>query len=319
MFAYMTRGLPGCGKSTFAKKFLDANLGFIRRINLDGLRVYVLAKHDLALTWPNAFRKDIEAEVTKYYLEILATAAKFRDDIILDNCHISEKTFQKEKDRVEKLGYTVVVCDFRGVPLQTCLDRNRQRKGFENISEKVIIDFWNNHIAKSEEERVYMPEKIRQKLPNWMPTENLPNCVIFDIDGTLAELGDRGRFDEKAVFVDTVRNHVLFTLKAFIPVVDKIFIFSGRQLSCREETVRWLAEKCGLGLELKTGQVELFMRPSKDQRGDEIIKTEIFNENVLNRFNVIGVFDDRRRVILNCWKPLGVPVFRCGLIEEDDF
>jgi len=318
MKAYITIGLPASGKSTKAKQMCADDPNLVRA-NLDSLRMKVMFEFGIPVTWANAFTKKVEQEVGARHADIITQAAWDGKDLIIDDCHISPKSQEKIIKKVEKLGYEVEILDFRFVPLQVCIDRNRARKGFAKVTEKVIIDLHNRFVAKSEEEKVYMPEKTTIALPRWEPTEELTNCVIFDIDGTLAEKGDRFAYNESLVFLDSVREHVLFTLKAYLPTVPKIFIFSGRQESCREETLRWLREKCGLTLELATNQVALFMRAAKDQRRDSIIKKELFEANVKDKFNVIAVFDDRQSVIRECWAELGLPVFRCGVIDKDDF
>ena len=59
----------------------------------------------------------------------------------------------------------------------------------------------------------------------------------------------------------------------------------------------------------------LYMRPSNDMRGDDIIKREIYDNKFKNSYNVLGVFDDRNRVV-KVWRDLGL---KCFQVEEGDF
>src|SRR5439155_9455605 len=134
------------------------------------------------------------------------------------------------------------------------------------------------------------------------------------IDGTLAEQGLRSPFNETRVMEDQPRMHVVETVKLLARQVIHVFIFSGRTDGCRQETMNWLNEKCDFsGLY----NWSLHMRVTGDRRKDAIIKTELFNQWIAGKFNVMAVFDDRAQVIRECWKPLNVPVFRCGVIDED--
>jgi hypothetical protein len=57
------------------------------------------------------------------------------------------------------------------------------------------------------------------------------------------------------------------------------------------------------------------MRPAGDSRRDAIVKQEIFDTEVRDRWRVVGVFDDRRQVV-RMWRALGLTVFQ---VAEGDF
>lgn len=56
------------------------------------------------------------------------------------------------------------------------------------------------------------------------------------------------------------------------------------------------------------------MRKEKDYRGDEIIKEELFKENIENNYYCVAVFDDRNRVIKK-WREMGL--LACQVYEGD--
>mgnify|MGYP003433581663 FL=1 len=58
------------------------------------------------------------------------------------------------------------------------------------------------------------------------------------------------------------------------------------------------------------------MRQFKDMRSDDIVKEEMYNTHIKDKYEVIGVFDDRLKVC-RMWYKLGLFVFNCnqGLIE----
>ena len=57
------------------------------------------------------------------------------------------------------------------------------------------------------------------------------------------------------------------------------------------------------------------MRPEGDSRKDSIIKREIFDAEVRDRWRITGVFDDRQQVV-RMWRQLGLTVFQ---VAEGDF
>jgi hypothetical protein len=63
----------------------------------------------------------------------------------------------------------------------------------------------------------------------------------------------------------------------------------------------------------------LLMRAANDRRRDSLVKRELYDQHVAGRYSVLAVFDDRAQVIRECWGQLGLPVFRCGVIDQDEF
>ena len=57
------------------------------------------------------------------------------------------------------------------------------------------------------------------------------------------------------------------------------------------------------------------MRDTGDGRPDNVVKLEIFDREVRERYNVVGVFDDRNKVV-SMWRSLGLTVFQ---VADGDF
>lgn len=313
MKAYLTVGLPGSGKSTWAKNFsVNSADTPIIRVNNDDIRLAIYDREGHSNWSPK-----IEKEVRNLRERLIAARAQAGADVIVDNTHLNPKTLEQMITFCEDLGYIVEIVDFRHVPLETCIERDLQRKGTNGyVGEKVIRDM----------HRKFMTKAADRDLPQWTPNE-LPDCIIVDIDGTLAKIKDRGPYDEHKVYQDDVRNHVLFTILSILnanPEV-KMFVFSGRSDSCIESTINWLHDKCGIFVENSGRTVsdefeysaELHMRMTGDKRRDSFVKMDMWNDFVKDKYNVIAVFDDRPQVIRECWKVLNLPVFNCGLIDVE--
>jgi hypothetical protein len=59
----------------------------------------------------------------------------------------------------------------------------------------------------------------------------------------------------------------------------------------------------------------LHLRAVGDHRKDAVVKREIFDREVRDRYRVVGVFDDRMQVVA-MWRELGLTVFQ---VAEGDF
>ncbi len=137
----------------------------------------------------------------------------------------------------------------------------------------------------------------------YVPDTNLPQAIIFDIDGTLAHMTDRGPFDWKRVGTDSVDEIVREMLFGFQDKGYNIVIMSGRDSICRQETHNWLW-KWDICYDL------LCMRPERDYRKDSIVKEELFYNYVAPYYNVLAVVDDRPQVV-RMWYEIGIPKVIC--------
>ena len=135
--------------------------------------------------------------------------------------------------------------------------------------------------------------------------------IIFDLDGTLADIEDRRQlcikengkmdwnkfFDPDNIKLDKPNWPVINTLLAFVQAGYKIAIFSGRSASTLDATKKWLHE---YGIEYNAFK----MRPERNFRPDEQLKLEWLNDMDW-KDNVECVFDDRQKVV-DMWREIGL-------------
>lgn len=265
----MLKGLPASGKSTYALELVEKGW---KRVNKDDLRAMIDNKK-----WTRANEKEIlacEKGLVKYYL------GKGHNVVVDDTNFAYEFTWE---DLAKDCGAEFEV-KFFDVPLWQCIERDAKR-GDKSVGVEVIASMYDKYLWQPV---VYDPQ--------------LPNCYIFDIDGTLAQMNGRSPYDYEKVGTDILNENVA---KIFLAIKDKKFIFSGRKDLCRQETVDWLLKN---GLE---SYHDLFMRGTGDERKDYIVKREIYEKYIKGKYNVIGVFDDRLQVC-RMWYELGLPLFRVG-------
>lgn len=313
MIAYILIGLPASGKSTWAKIKTEAlkreNIG-VRIVNNDNIRnaIYLMRKSDI-------WSPEVEKQVKRMRETQISFAFENKEYVIVDNTHMNPKTLKQTKDFCKSLGYEIEEVDFRDISVEECVERDKNRSVSERVGEKVIREMANKFMSKT--------------LPKWKHFDELPSCIIVDIDGTLADCTDkRSPYDETKVLEDEPRVHVVFTVGCMLQaklkmsqndcmieddMYAKLFIFSGRTEGCRADTEKWLKEKTGLD---RFGYT-LVMRKVGDSRRDSIVKREFYKENIEDKYSVIAVFDDRPQVIRELWKPLELPVFNCGLIDVE--
>lgn len=157
-------------------------------------------------------------------------------------------------------------------------------------------------------------------------TERLP-CVIFDLDGTLADLSHRlhhiqnkpknwpAFFD--AMAEDSLIPSVAWLFRAVrnsrVPVGSPMpqdqespvaIICSGRPDNYRELTQRWLFAHC-------LAPYALYMRSEGDYRADDIVKRELLAKIREDGFDPLLVVDDRDRVV-NMWRDEGLTCLQCA-------
>lgn len=136
----------------------------------------------------------------------------------------------------------------------------------------------------------------------YVPDPNLPQAWVFDVDGTLARRGDhdgvRGWFDEHRVGEDGDHPAVV-SLAVALADLYAIVVITARTEACRTETLDWLNAR-GIFPDL------LVMRPApSDGLDDAILKDRLFDEHIAPRYRVLGVFDDRPKVV-RMWRAKGL-------------
>ncbi len=128
-----------------------------------------------------------------------------------------------------------------------------------------------------------------------------PKAILCDIDGTLALLGDRDRYDPTTgedLLNDPIA-HILFVYARQTETPVDLILISGRMETFREHTVGWL-EKHGI-----THYKKLLMRKTDDFRKDYVVKKELYEQHVKNDYDVLFVLDDRDQVV-RMWRAEGL-------------
>ena len=149
------------------------------------------------------------------------------------------------------------------------------------------------------------------------------NTIIFDLDGTLANIDKRKElatksngkldwdvfFDSSNIKLDVPNEPVVKMAQMFAENGFNIVIFSGRTDRTKYSTRSWLTHN-------RVPFQKLVMR---DSNASHFVPDEILKKDMLDKYadidDVFLVVDDRNKVV-DMWRSLGLTVFQ---VAEGDF
>lgn len=283
----ITRGLPASGKSTFAREWVAEDPELRTIVEKDQIR------KDARLFKDGQYnhKRGDEAIVLKERDRRIRLALYSGVSVICSDTNLTKKHINKITSIANEFGAGVEIKDFLGVPLKELIARDSKRE--DKVGEQVIRRMFHQQV---------------KKLPTFLEyNPNLPWVVISDMDGTLTK-GPKNRspYEWKEVGNDDINLGVAHMLDGVSIIKHaKVFIFSGRDSICRPETEEWL-ERHDIEYHL------LAMRPEGDTRSDEVIKAEMIEEHIRDKYNVLIWFDDRVRISTMLRDVYGINVAQIG-------
>lgn len=298
----ITRGLPASGKTTVARAWVAEDPERRARVNRDDLRA-MLFDAEGVLPWGQ------EEVVSTAQQRAVRALLKRGISVIVDDTNLRMKYARNWATLAYEMGAEFEVVDLL-TDVDECVQRDQQRaeRGQRHVGEDVIRGL----AAKFHGPRLpvtrYEPQATAAA-PLYEPDESLPRAWIIDVDGTVALMGDRSPYDYSAVSRDLPNVAIIDVVRALHAAGDRIIYCSGREDSARADTERWLHEH------VPAPHDALIMRKTGDHRNDAIVKIEMFYESIAPHYRVIGVLDDRKRVV-DAWRAIGLTVMQ---VAEGDF
>ena len=291
----ITKGLPASGKSTWAKEQVKRAQGNAVRINKDDLRAM--------LTPGLAHSSDRERLILQVRDSLIMLFLKRGKTIYVDDTNLHPK---HERRIRELAGDVRVEVKFFDVDVKTCIERNSKREGDARVPDVAIYGMAKDWETKWKHQDA---TDIRIKDTEIIdPIDGLPWAVISDMDGTLAIMCKRSPYEWKKCLNDTLNGTVASALEGYRARGYKIIIMSGRDSECRPETEMWLEAN-------EVQYDELYMRGEGDNRKDNIVKRELFDNHIRGKYNIEVVFDDRNQVV-DEWRLMGLTCFQ---VAEGNF
>lgn len=289
----LTRGIPGSGKSTFAKDYVTVNPNTVR-VSRDDLRrmLFVTPSYE----W------DQEKLVSLCEKQMVEDALVSGRDVLIDSMNLRARYVRDWQNLAKTYGAEMVYKDFP-ITLRDAIARDALRSGVEHIGKDFITSTFEKFCNKDGSLKPVpeFSEVENVEVTTYSGTPGKPDTFIFDIDGTLAlNLGGRNIYDLTRVHEDSPFSTVVSVLWALARDDFVIVYCSGRSEDSRKETAEWITQNVGV-------PGPLFMRKSGDFRKDNIVKRELFDDNIRDNYNVVGVFDDRDQVV-KMWREMGLQV-----------
>ena len=300
----IVRGLPGCGKTTYARAWVAEDRKNRARVNRDALRQMVDdGEYEKGVT---------EDRILTIRNNSIYALLKRGVSVISDDTNLPNHTIRDLVSLARKAGAEFRIHDMTNVDLDTARTQNAYRDDKEPVPYYVIEDMYRRFIKG----RGYpLPVALSlnppyKYVPYEIPSGKQPWAIIVDIDGTVALKGTRSPYDESRVSEDQPNPPVVDLVWDQYRDGYEILFCSGRSDKCRKETLDWLRETFDLPSDPK-----LFMRKAGDTRKDSIVKYELFNENIRDNYRVKYVLDDRNQVV-EMWRALGLT---CLQVAPGDF
>lgn len=135
----VTRGVPGCGKSTWIKD--------------NGFEKYTLSPDTIRLMFSSPKMNvdgtmSIPSDNDKRVWDLFQTILEFRmasgDFTVVDATHTKLFYYKDYKKLCEKFGYELVVADFSEIDLETVLKRNIGREQYKQVPKDVIVKMYES-------------------------------------------------------------------------------------------------------------------------------------------------------------------------------
>ena len=273
------QGAPASGKSTFARQLAHEDKSYVI-VNRDSIRN---SRGDYWIPSQEDYITSIEEFSIK-------NALGRGYNVIVDATNLNPITINKWKVIADEFNAEIEFKMFE-ISFEDAVARDKLRDN--SVGEKVIKEFF----------RKYFPEKLTPFFDDRFilkPDVAASQVVLCDIDGTIALRRGRSPYDQSKVLEDAFDPRMNFLLSSLSEKFQIIFL-SGRQdtKQCREDTEKWLKDNLGLS------EVTLIMRSEGDFRPDDVVKKELYQKYIKDRYNVVCVFDDRDKVV-KMWRSLGL-------------
>lgn len=298
----ITRGLPASGKSTFARAWVSEDPKGRAEVNRDMLRLMMHGGY-----------VDAEPQVTAARDAAIAALLARGTSVVCSDTNLPQRTARDLAKVAARAKAALEVRDMTDVPLETCLARNAVRTDKEPVPEDRVREMHSRYIA-GRKYPLPWPEEPDGTLGALVPyaaRPGTPQAVLCDIDGTLAIHRGRSPYDYTRVGEDALNPSVSEFLHLAAWRTDgprRVILLSGRPETARPDTQAWLDRH-------RVPFDELHMRAAGDMRNDVIVKSELFDVRIRDRFTVIVALDDRDRCV-RLWRSLGL---NCWQVNEGDF
>ncbi len=297
----VTIGASGCGKTTWARKYLEDNPKSVR-VNRDDLRKQITGLTILGDNYYHSPNPDHSKEFARREMRITDVAhEQIRYwlskgyNVVLDNTHLQKKYLDEILMLYNHLAdiYFVPFITKEDTDYELLSERVKNRDGLEDTS---YIKRQLDQLKNLSIEKVFYPKTVERLEFN----SDLPPAIVCDLDGTLCLYGDADPYDRNFE-MDFINEPVLDVLNGLFCTGHHILFLSGRNGKFFEATNNFLSKY------FQPHTYSLYMRDETDFRKDYVVKEEMIRAlQKENEWNILFAIDDRLSVIEQVWNKLGI-------------
>ena len=289
-------GAPGSGKSTFARYFLRTEDNWVR-VNRDDFRLMQFGDTLMSPFYEERITKMVEASVI--------TLLKNHTNVIIDATNSSLRTLEDMVHTyTEYADISFKVFDLSVEELVKRCDKRYEQTG--KFIPKSAIEKHVTQLQYTKEKFDFkpIPRTVKEATLTYTAQDStLPKAVICDLDGTLSLLNGRDPYDASSADEALLNVPVARVLQMAKAQGYKVILLSGREQLYREPTEHFLS-KHQIAYDL------LLMRTTNDYRKDNIIKKELFQQEIVGKYFIEFLLDDRNQVVDMWRKDLQLPCFQ---------
>lgn len=299
----ITVGVPGSGKSTWARELIAKDASFAR-VNRDSIREMMGDKSQ----WQT---QSFEMLVSKIQKRIVAGYLAGRMNIVIDDCNVSKQTYLEIRSWIQEY------VDGNGIPIafkmkvfktayDVCVERDANRDRTVGVE---VIDKMHRRFSNGVRDG-WIKESTEVLVREIRPAQDMtkPLSIVCDLDGTAAIIEHRDPYDTEKCESDIADPVIANMLSVYHSLGYKVLIVTGRSDKYREHCERWLAAN-------NIPYDHMFMRVDGDMQNDSKLKAGIYERDIEPYYSVEFVLDDRNQVV-EMWRKRGV---KCLQVAFGDF
>lgn len=286
------QGCPCSGKSTYAQNVKDEHTVVV---NLDTIRIELGG---------GKFSFENEKKALEIEEQMVRTAIENGKDAMIDATNLNPNKIATWKALATELDCPIEFKMFY-VPFAEAMKRSKARKeaGGLYIDKKTMTGFYKRYFPEEFKDELTDKRVIRE------PNGALPNCVICDLDATLALHQGREPFDWSLIETDKIDTRLRYLLNCFMADGIPVMFVTGRNNSARQATLDWLNKN------LMFKEWKLFTRDDRDFSHGDDYKEKVYHEQIEGKYNVLCVFEDSNKCVKR-WRELGL--LTCQ-VENSDY
>ena len=137
----MVKGIPGSGKSYWAKLWVDKDPLNRVRINMDDLRGMVYSNEDIY----RGYGSKVEVFIAKLCNSAVQQALQSGLSVVVDNLNLGKKNVKRYRSFAKQAKAEFIVHEM-DTPLEVCIERNANRE--RQVPEHRIRQIWEQHYGK---------------------------------------------------------------------------------------------------------------------------------------------------------------------------